>query len=41
VLSSQYGGYFSLPLMKGLEFVFGDSILAIKILIVVMALVVL
>lgn len=39
--SSQYGGYFSRPLIKGLELVFGDSILAIKILIVVLALAVL
>jgi hypothetical protein len=39
--SSQYGGYFSRPLIKGLELVFGDSILAIKILIVILALAVL
>jgi hypothetical protein len=36
--SSAYGGYFSRPLIKGLELVFGDSILAIKIIIVVLAL---
>lgn len=41
VLSSQYGGYFSWPLIKGLELIFGNSILAIKILIVVLALAVL
>lgn len=39
--SSQYGGYFSRPLIKGLELIFGDSILAIKIIIVILALAVL
>ncbi|MDR2416510.1 MAG: hypothetical protein LBD75_08195 [Candidatus Peribacteria bacterium] len=32
--SSQYGGYFSRPLIKGLELIFGDSLLAVKVLIV-------
>jgi hypothetical protein len=36
--SSQYGGYFSRPLIKGLELVFGNALLAIKILMVIFAL---
>jgi hypothetical protein len=41
MMSSQYGGYFSWPLIKGLELIFGSSILAIKIIVVVLALAVL
>jgi hypothetical protein len=41
IASSKYGGYFSWPLIKGLELVFGDSFLAIKILLVIFALAVL
>ena len=40
MMSGQYGGYFSWPLIKGLELIFGDSILAVRIVVVVLALVV-
>ncbi|MDR2541757.1 MAG: hypothetical protein LBD11_08740 [Candidatus Peribacteria bacterium] len=41
VESSQYGGYFSWPLIKGLELLFGQSLWAIRILIIVFALLIL
>jgi hypothetical protein len=39
--SRQYGGYVSRPLIEGLAWVFGDSLMAIKILIVLIALAIL
>ena len=38
VSSNDYGGYFSWPLIEGLEMIFGQTILAIQVLLVVFAL---
>ncbi|MDR0861119.1 MAG: hypothetical protein LBO09_09470 [Candidatus Peribacteria bacterium] len=41
VKSAEYGGYFSWPLIKGLELLFGQSLWAIRILVILFALLIL